>query len=184
MGQVQKTGRWEIYEYSYEGSGRRRENLPGTESPDLPKPPIGHHCRSGPPRSLLPQQYMNLLSIHHATLNHKYTPPTSHLNKLSKRTITSPIMASHLRGSCTCGRNNYAVIIPSEATARQEFEIFFDDHTENAYLRVPISRYQSFTTAFYPDETHSSIRRTFTPQHARKSFGIFSNLSLSPTIIE
>jgi hypothetical protein len=93
-------------------------------------------------------------------------------------------MASHLRGSCTCGRNNYAVIIPSEATARQEFEIFFDDHTENAYLRVPISRYQSFTTAFYPDETHSSIRRTFTPQHARKSFGIFSNLSLSPTIIE
>jgi hypothetical protein len=82
-------------------------------------------------------------------------------------------MADPLQGSCTCGRNNYAIILPSEATARQEFEIFFDDSTEHAYLRVPISRYRSFTTAFYPDETHSSIRRTFTPQHARKCFVFF-----------
>jgi hypothetical protein len=77
-------------------------------------------------------------------------------------------MASPLQGSCTCGRNNYAILIPSEATPREEFEIFFDDRTDNAYLRVPLSRYQSFTTAFYPDETHSSIRRIFTPHSARK----------------
>lgn len=32
-------------------------------------------------------------------------------------------------------------------------------------LRVPITRIQSTTHAFYEDETHSAIRRVFTPQH-------------------
>jgi hypothetical protein len=86
-----------------------------------------------------------------------------------------------LRGSCTCGRINYSILLPSSeeatATAQQEFEIFVDDRTENAYLRVPIARYHSFTTAFYPDETHSSIRRTFTPEHARQFH--FSSLLLN-----
>lgn len=33
-------------------------------------------------------------------------------------------------------------------------------------LRVPITRIQSTTHAFYDDETHSAIRRVFTPQHS------------------
>lgn len=35
-----------------------------------------------------------------------------------------------------------------------------------AWLRVPLSWYQSSTTAYFPDETHGEIRRTFTPHHA------------------
>jgi hypothetical protein len=33
-------------------------------------------------------------------------------------------------------------------------------------LRIPLSQIQSTTYAFYPDETHNSIRRVFIPQHA------------------
>lgn len=33
-------------------------------------------------------------------------------------------------------------------------------------LRVPLSRLQSTTYAFYPDETHGAIRRVFTPRNA------------------
>lgn len=33
-------------------------------------------------------------------------------------------------------------------------------------LRIPLSQIQSRTYAFYPDETHSSIRRVFIPQSA------------------
>ncbi|KAI4128441.1 MAG: hypothetical protein LQ347_004175 [Umbilicaria vellea] len=33
-------------------------------------------------------------------------------------------------------------------------------------LRIPLSWLHSTTYAFYPDESHSSIRRVFTPQHA------------------
>ena len=33
-------------------------------------------------------------------------------------------------------------------------------------LRVPISQLHSTTYAFYPDETHNTIRRVFTPRHA------------------
>ena len=33
-------------------------------------------------------------------------------------------------------------------------------------LRVPLSNIHSTTYAFYPDETHKSIRRVFTPQYA------------------
>ena len=31
---------------------------------------------------------------------------------------------------------------------------------------MPISWYQSYTRSYFPDETHSVIRRTFTPHHA------------------
>ena len=34
-----------------------------------------------------------------------------------------------------------------------------------AWLRVPISWCRSQTASFFPDETHTSIRRTFTPEH-------------------
>ncbi|MCJ1281060.1 hypothetical protein MMC26_000378 [Xylographa opegraphella] len=35
-----------------------------------------------------------------------------------------------------------------------------------AFLRVPLPWYQSTTYAFYPNESHSSIRRVFSPWHA------------------
>ncbi|KAL8706082.1 MAG: hypothetical protein Q9201_000847 [Fulgogasparrea decipioides] len=38
--------------------------------------------------------------------------------------------------------------------------------TRSLSLRVPLSQLRSTTYAFYPDETHSSIRRVFTPRHA------------------
>lgn len=42
-----------------------------------------------------------------------------------------------------------------------------------AWLRVPLSAFQSYTTSFFPDETHSDIRRTFTPEdepYAKRNF--------------
>ncbi|OKL64679.1 hypothetical protein UA08_01058 [Talaromyces atroroseus] len=35
-----------------------------------------------------------------------------------------------------------------------------------AWLRVPLTWFQSQTYAYYPDETHATIRRTFSPLHA------------------
>lgn len=51
-----------------------------------------------------------------------------------------------------------------------------------AWLRVPISWYQSHTQSYYPDETNSTIRRTFTPQHAphiKRNFCGFCGTHLS-----
>ncbi|KAL2423526.1 hypothetical protein ABEF94_010677 [Exophiala dermatitidis] len=42
-----------------------------------------------------------------------------------------------------------------------------------AWLRVPLDWYFSSTQAFFPDETHSSIRRTFTPLHAPHTQRVF-----------
>jgi hypothetical protein len=36
----------------------------------------------------------------------------------------------------------------------------------SAWLHVPLTWFQSQTVSYYPDETHASIRRTFTPLHA------------------
>ena len=42
-----------------------------------------------------------------------------------------------------------------------------------AWLRVPLSWYSSSTQAFFPDETHASIRRTFSPLHTPHTQRIF-----------
>lgn len=42
-----------------------------------------------------------------------------------------------------------------------------------AWLRVPLPWFSSSTQALFPDESHSSIRRTFTPLHAPHSQRIF-----------
>ncbi|KAL2000495.1 hypothetical protein VTN02DRAFT_2988 [Thermoascus thermophilus] len=77
-----------------------------------------------------------------------------------------------LGGSCSCGRNRYMISIPETAT--HQAEVYFDsgrDHRRSqgapitAWLRVPLTWYQSNTQSFYPDESHSAIRRTFTPLH-------------------
>ncbi|RFU26429.1 hypothetical protein B7463_g9916, partial [Scytalidium lignicola] len=74
-----------------------------------------------------------------------------------------------LRGGCSCGRNQYTVIIPQDAT--EVPQVLFDNNPLHrrsqatplsAWLRVPLSWYHSSTYAFFDDETHSSIRRSYT----------------------
>ncbi|MCJ1361816.1 hypothetical protein MMC16_000916 [Acarospora aff. strigata] len=81
--------------------------------------------------------------------------------------------ARPLRGACSCGRNQYLIIVPKDAT--EHARVLFDDSSEHrrhaaspltAWLRVPLSWYQSTTFSLYPDETHAAIRRAFTPTHA------------------
>lgn len=42
-----------------------------------------------------------------------------------------------------------------------------------AWLHIPLTWFQSHTTSFYPDETHSMIRKIFTPAHEPQSKRIF-----------
>jgi len=78
-----------------------------------------------------------------------------------------------LRGGCSCGRNQYMIVIPDDH--RNQAQVYFDTSSDNrrsqgvpltAWLRVPLTWYQSQTLSYYPDETHTVIRRTFTPPHA------------------
>ena len=89
-----------------------------------------------------------------------------------------------LAGSCSCGRNHYVIYAPLNPL--RSLQLLFDERAEHGEplcqfsfaaktnpcfigralsLRVPISRIQSTTHAFYDDETHSAIRRVFTPGH-------------------
>ncbi|KAI1609073.1 hypothetical protein EDD37DRAFT_137810 [Exophiala viscosa] len=85
-----------------------------------------------------------------------------------------------LQGACNCGRNHYAIVVPENA--KEQAQVFFDDSSESrrsqatpltAWLRVPLTWYSSSTQAFFPDETHSSIRRTFSPLHTPHTQRIF-----------
>jgi len=73
-----------------------------------------------------------------------------------------------LHGGCACGRNVYVVEIPEASS--EESQIVFDTSPATRrhhaspfviFLSVPVSFFHSATLAFYPDETHRSIRRTF-----------------------
>ncbi|PGH12059.1 hypothetical protein AJ80_06878 [Polytolypa hystricis UAMH7299] len=75
-----------------------------------------------------------------------------------------------LRGSCSCGRNQYIISLPPGAT--DQAEVYFSNDRRTplaAWLRVPLAWYQSYTNSFYPDESHSTIRRTFFPPHPHGS---------------
>ncbi|KAN0115395.1 hypothetical protein V8E51_004939 [Hyaloscypha variabilis] len=81
-----------------------------------------------------------------------------------------------LQGGCSCGRNRYIIQIPSDATEKPQ--VFFDSsHSHrrsqatplSAWLRVPLSWYQSSTIAFFDDETNVSIRRAYTSPHEQSS---------------
>ncbi|KAK0124642.1 hypothetical protein ONS95_009589 [Cadophora gregata] len=81
-----------------------------------------------------------------------------------------------LHGGCSCGRNRYTIRIPQDATERPQ--VFFDSghgHRRfqatplSAWLRVPLSWYESTTYAFMDDESHASIRRTYTSPSERSS---------------
>ncbi len=47
-------------------------------------------------------------------------------------------------------------------------------------LRIPISDIRSTTHAYYPDETHNTIRRVFTPPHAPRSKSHFCGFCGTP----
>ncbi|KAI9842067.1 MAG: hypothetical protein M1837_007492 [Sclerophora amabilis] len=73
-----------------------------------------------------------------------------------------------LRGTCACGRNQYIVEVPKDS--EQTAQVYFEDSSHHrrhhaapltAFLRVPMSWYHSTTYSFYPDETHSAIRRMY-----------------------
>ncbi|ETN38072.1 uncharacterized protein HMPREF1541_07696 [Cyphellophora europaea CBS 101466] len=94
-----------------------------------------------------------------------------------------------LRGTCSCGRNVYSVVVPTTAT--EHAQVFFDDSSPSrraqatpltAWLRVPIDWVFSTTVAQFPNETHSSIRRIFTPAdepHCKRVFCGFCGTHLS-----
>ncbi|KAL2818388.1 hypothetical protein BJX63DRAFT_73487 [Aspergillus granulosus] len=92
-----------------------------------------------------------------------------------------------LRGSCLCGRNEYLIRIPNDVT--NHAHVYFDtdrDHRRSygtpltAWLRVPLSWYQSHTQSYFPDETHGTIRRIFSPQHAPHTQRVFCGFCGSP----
>ncbi|CAI7598981.1 unnamed protein product [Penicillium glandicola] len=92
-----------------------------------------------------------------------------------------------LRGSCSCGRNEYQINIPDDVT--DHAEVYFDSSRDNrrfhgtplsAWLRVPLGWYQSHTQSFFPDESHSSIRRTFSPRHAPQTQRVFCGYCGTP----
>jgi hypothetical protein len=100
-------------------------------------------------------------------------------------------MTSVLRGSCACGRNRYVVHIPHDAQQSAQILLDTSSHSREsralpgrkerkpsganatpgrlqaspltAFLRIPLAWFQSSTIAFFPDETHQTIRRTFSP---------------------
>ncbi|KAL2754650.1 hypothetical protein ACRALDRAFT_1063442 [Sodiomyces alcalophilus JCM 7366] len=76
-----------------------------------------------------------------------------------------------LRGGCQCGRNRYIIDIPEQA--KNAAQVLFNTDLLHqrplatplaAFLRVPLSWYHSTTQSFFPDETHSMIRRVFEGQ--------------------
>lgn len=91
-----------------------------------------------------------------------------------------------LEGACSCGRNHY--LIHTSSPVSRHLQVVVDDrardsrlnlhHSRNKYhqtyflpgypvsIRIPLSHLHSTTYALYPDETHSAIRRVFTPYHA------------------
>ncbi|KAL4976949.1 hypothetical protein BDW66DRAFT_133539 [Aspergillus desertorum] len=92
-----------------------------------------------------------------------------------------------LRGSCMCGRNQYLIRIPDNVT--DHARVYFDTGRDNrksygtpltAWLRVPLNWYESHTQSFFPDETHGSIRRIFTPHHAPHTQRVFCGFCGSP----
>jgi len=100
-------------------------------------------------------------------------------------------MSAHrqLLGECSCRRNRYSITIPHEATS--EAQVLFSNNREDrragatllsAWLRVPLTWYMSSTIAEYPDETHSLIKRTYTPYdepNAKRHFCGFCGTQLS-----
>ncbi|KAH7394579.1 hypothetical protein BKA66DRAFT_410610 [Pyrenochaeta sp. MPI-SDFR-AT-0127] len=81
-----------------------------------------------------------------------------------------------LHGSCACGRNRYVVEVPSQQA--QQAELRYDNTSASRHhsaspltiwLRVPLPWVTSATFAQYPDETRTSIQRSFVSPFASNS---------------
>ncbi|KAH9438073.1 hypothetical protein MCOR02_001714 [Pyricularia oryzae] len=94
-----------------------------------------------------------------------------------------------LRGGCQCGRNAYTVNLPENAS--ELAQVLFDADPRHrifqasplaAFLRVPLSWYQSSTFPFFDDERSGAIRRTYThpaQQASKRNFCGFCGTPLS-----
>ncbi|KAI5465627.1 hypothetical protein BGZ63DRAFT_420180 [Mariannaea sp. PMI_226] len=94
-----------------------------------------------------------------------------------------------LRGGCQCGRNRYIIAIPQEHSSEAQV-LFNTDRVHQiplatplaAYIRVPLSWYHSTTFAFFPDETHTLIRRVYehpSHKHSKRQFCGYCGTPLS-----
>ncbi|KAF9887049.1 hypothetical protein FE257_010543 [Aspergillus nanangensis] len=95
--------------------------------------------------------------------------------------------SEYIRGSCLCGRNHYMIQIPQDEA--NNAQIYFDSSRDNrrfhgtpltAWLRVPLTWYQSNTQSYFPDETHATIRRIFSPNHAPHTQRVFCGFCGTP----
>ncbi|KAF1998598.1 hypothetical protein P154DRAFT_564568 [Amniculicola lignicola CBS 123094] len=94
-----------------------------------------------------------------------------------------------LHGSCACGRNRYVVEIPGQQA--QHAELRYDNTSASRnhsaspltlWLRVPLTWYTSATFSQFPDESRSSIQRTFISpfdSHSRRQFCGFCGTQLT-----
>ncbi|TLD23076.1 hypothetical protein PspLS_07277 [Pyricularia sp. CBS 133598] len=93
------------------------------------------------------------------------------------------------KGGCQCGRNTYTVNLPENAS--ELAQVLFDADPRHrifqasplaAFLRVPLSWYQSSTFPFFDDERSAAIRRTYThpaQQASKRNFCGFCGTPLS-----
>ncbi|KAI0527838.1 hypothetical protein F5B22DRAFT_6712 [Xylaria bambusicola] len=98
-------------------------------------------------------------------------------------------LAAQLRGSCQCGRNQYAIQVPSASSSLAQ--VIFDSDVNHrissasplsAFLRVPLPWYHSEVFPFFPDESRSTIRRQYAhpaERHAQRSFCGYCGTPLS-----
>lgn len=94
-----------------------------------------------------------------------------------------------LHGSCACGRNRYVIEIPPHQV--QQAELRYDNtsasrhHSANPltlWLRVPLPWYTSATFAHFPDESRTSIKRSYSSPstaHTRRQFCGYCGTQLS-----
>ncbi|KAI0481642.1 hypothetical protein F4859DRAFT_512786 [Xylaria cf. heliscus] len=103
--------------------------------------------------------------------------------------------AAQLRGSCRCGRNQYAIQVPGAPSNLAQ--VIFDsdiNHTQShlsglssasplsAFIRVPLLWYHSEVFPFFPDETRATIRRLYahpSERHTQRSFCGYCGTPLS-----
>ncbi|KAI0433927.1 hypothetical protein F5Y09DRAFT_17198 [Xylaria sp. FL1042] len=98
-------------------------------------------------------------------------------------------LAAQLRGSCQCGRNQYAIQIPSASSNLAQ--VIFDSDVNHrissasplsAFIRVPLLWFHSEVFPFFSDETRSTIRRRYAHPaelHAQRSFCGYCGTPLS-----
>ncbi|KAI1824866.1 hypothetical protein F4861DRAFT_503862 [Xylaria intraflava] len=98
-------------------------------------------------------------------------------------------LAAQLRGSCQCGRNQYSIQVPKDSSSLAQ--IIFDSNINHrissasplsAFIRIPLLWYHSEVFPFFPDESRSTIRRSYThpsESHTQRRFCGYCGTPLS-----